>query len=167
LKQIDLNLWIKTCRPVDQYIRMLRFKTCRPVNPKSTKFVNEITLYQCLWRSWWVFTRRISPNFSVLDRALFQFLGVISRMNFILYGYQTHIATLSRFKLSCMICAINVTLKLAGRGKLSFNVNYHTKSQRSQNVYHSILKHVSGQNSYYHSSLINSLGQLAVYAGLQ
>jgi hypothetical protein len=66
------------------------------------------------------------PNFSVLDRDLFQFLGVISRMNFILYGYQTHIATLSRFKLPCMICAINVTLKLA-RGKLSFNVNYHTK----------------------------------------
>ena len=66
------------------------------------------------------------PNFSVLDRALFQFLGVISRMNFIFYGYQTHIATLSRFKLPCMISAINVTLKLA-RGKLSFNVNCHTK----------------------------------------
>ena len=66
------------------------------------------------------------PNSSVLDRAFFQFLGVISRMNFILYGYQTHIATLSRFKLPSMMCAINVTLKLA-RGKLSFNVNYHTK----------------------------------------
>jgi hypothetical protein len=39
---------------------MLRFKTCRPVNPKSTKFVNEITWYECLWRSWWVFTRCIS-----------------------------------------------------------------------------------------------------------
>ena len=44
-------------------------------------------------------------------------------MNFILYGYQTHIAT--QF-MPCMICAINVTLKLA-RGELSFNVNYHTK----------------------------------------
>ena len=66
------------------------------------------------------------PNSSVLDRAFIQFLGVISRKNFILNGYQTHITTLSRFKLPCMIYAIGVTLKHA-RGELSFNVNYHTK----------------------------------------
>ena len=83
------------------------------------------------------------PNFSILDRAFFQFLGVISRMNFFLHGYQTHIATLSRFKLPCMICAINVPLKLA-RGKLSFNVNYHTKITENLSLHIKLIKHISG-----------------------
>jgi hypothetical protein len=50
----------------------MKSHACRPVNPKSTKFVNEITWYRCLWRRWWVFTRSISPiSFRISGRNSF------------------------------------------------------------------------------------------------
>jgi hypothetical protein len=52
----------------------MKSHACRPVNPKSTKFVNEITWYRCLWCSWWVFTRSISQVWLWCPFGLFAYV---------------------------------------------------------------------------------------------